>query len=275
MSDRTEPELYLDDQGVERFLGCVFPTVEEAQSPFYSDVQAIAPVPRDRWTEVDYSAWLPPVLDQGSTPMCGGFSTAAAHTASCNMSGRKLGALLSPGWIYGYTKEPGGGILVRNALTCLQDRGCCTVNFVGQFDTNPAAYSQEARWDADKYRLRAAYQIDSFDQMGSALVAGYLVEFGVVIGGNFRPDADGVIPEWDGSLSGGHAMFAYGLAKVNGRWYARVRNSWGERWGKQGNCLMPESYFWKTRSGYRFMNLDAFAIKAVRQDVGELPTVAT
>jgi hypothetical protein len=262
-----EPIMRDDGSGVDRFLGCILPSLD-APCYFSSAAGPIPLVPRDQWHEIDLGDWLPPVLNQGNTPMCGGFSTAAAHTAAAALGGggRKPKDVLSPGWIYGYCQEPGGGILVRNALTCLQDRGCPPVTLVGEFDTNVFNYSRRAIDVARQYRLTAAYQIKSFDELCSALMFGYLVEFGTLLGHAFRPDADGVIPDADLRLDGtdgGHAMFAYGLSKVNGKWYARVRNSWGEQWGRGGSCLMPESYFRYQIPGYKWVNLDAFAIKGL------------
>ena len=71
-------------------------------------------------------------------------------------------------------------------------------------------------------------------------------------------------------------MYAYGVANRYGRWYARVRNSWGSAWGAGGSCLMPDSYFWTIWPGWPYLGLDAFAIRAVRQDAldaDDLPSV--
>jgi hypothetical protein len=266
------PIIREDDQGVPRFLGCILP---EAGAPsYFADLAGIVPqVPRDQWTDVDLSDWLPPVLNQGSTPMCGGFSTAAAHTTAAALAGggRKITDVLSPGWVYGYCQEPGGGILVRNALACLQDRGCPPVSVIGEFDTNVNNYNRRALDVAKLYKLTAAYQVKSFDDLASALMAGFVVEFGVLLGHAFTPDSRGVVPDaqlhLDGT-DGGHAMFCYGLKRIDNRWYARVRNSWGETWGLKGSCYMPESYFRLQVPGYRWNNLDAFAIKGILSPLG-------
>jgi len=259
-----KPTTIIDDQGVPRILNTLMPDASEPIA-YATGAGMIPDIPRNQWEEIDLSDWCPPIMNQGSTPQCGGFSTAAAHTAAVAMSGRPLDAPLSPGWIYGYTKRPGGGILVRDALTCLRDRGCCSITTVGEFDINPSDYSSAARKEAEQYKLTAAFTLTSFDQMVSALLAGYMVEFGCLIGNAFRPDPQGVVPDQSG-LTGGHAMYASGLVYIRGRWYLRVRNSWGEQWGLEGCCFMPESYFWYKRPGYPYLNLDAFAITAVRQD---------
>lgn len=277
----TEPNTPIirdDDQGIPRFLGCLFPEVG-APSYFADSTGPIPLTPRDQWRDVDYSDWLPPVLNQGSTPMCGGFSTAAAHTAAAAMAGggRKPTDVLSPGWVYGYCAEPGGGILVRNALTCLQDRGCPPVSVIGEFDTNVNNYNRRALDIAKRYCLTAAYQITSFDAMASALMSGYLVEFGVLLGHAFKPDSRGVVPDAELRLDGtdgGHAMFCYGIKRIDNRWYAVVRNSWGEQWGNGGSCYMPESYFRHTIPGYRWNNLDAFAIKGLLA-AQSIPAIST
>lgn len=262
-----KPQPFVDNLGVTRHLTTILPDARDALSPYYA--AGDPDIPRSQWEEVDHSEWCPPIMNQGSTPQCGGFSTAAAHTAACNMSGRTLGAVLSPGWVYGYCKRPGGGIIVRDALTCLRDRGCPYVTTVGPFDINPNGYSQKAKKQAGEYKLVRANQVLSFDQGSSALLRGYVVEFGCLIGENFHPDPQtGIVPDQAGT-SGGHAMYAVGLKNVNGQWYWIVRNSWGEDWGLGGTCLMPESYFWLRRPGYPYINLDAFTIEAARQDAAD------
>lgn len=270
-----KPTTIIDSTGVERILNTMMPGANE-QPPYSVGAGQIGNIPREKWEEVDHSEWCPPIMNQGSDPYCGGYSTACAHTAAASMSGRPLGYVLSPGWIYGYCKRPGGGIVVRDALTCLRDRGCCSVNLVGEKDVNPQGYSKAAKAQAAEYKLTEAYPLTSFDAMASALLSGYMVEFGCLIGGNFNPDpATGIVPDQYG-LTGGHAMYAVGLENVEGVWYIRVRNSWGTAWGVNGGCLMPESYFWYKRPGYQWVNLDAFAIAAVRQDTpdnADLPDV--
>lgn len=261
-----KPITIVDDLGVSRCLNTLLPDVHRGRPAYALASSAIPVMPRDRWQEIDLSEWCPPIMDQGSTPQCGGFSTACAHTAAVAMSGRPLDNVLSPGWIYGYCKRPGGGIIVRDALTCLQERGCCQIDTVGPFEINPSSYPPAARKEAEQYKLTEAYQVTSFDELATCLQSGYIVEFGCLIGNQFRPHPEtGIVPDQSG-LTGGHAMYACGLARVNSRWYARVRNSWSEAWGLDGTCLMPESYFWYKRPGYPYVNLDAFAIKAVRQD---------
>ena len=271
-----KPTTIVDNLGVTRCLNTLLPDVHRGRPMYAAAASAIPIIPRDQWQEVDHSEWCPDIMDQGSTPQCGGFSTACAHTAAVAMSGRPLDAPLSPGWIYGYCKRPGGGILVRDALTCLKERGCCSIETVGPFDITPSGYSGAARKEAEQYKLTEAYQVTGFDELASCLQAGYLGEFGLLIGGNFHPNPEtGVVPDQAG-LTGGHAMYAVGLVNVDGKWYIKVRNSWSERWGVEGWCLMPESYFWYKRPGYNYVNLDAFAIAAVRQDTqdnDDLPPV--
>ena len=187
----SEPFIHIDEMGTPRALSCLLSPLTAAQSVFTDWSQVLRTIPRHDWAEVDYSEWLPPVLDQGSTPECGGFSTAAAHTAACQLSGRLLPTYLSPGWIYGYCKEPLGGIHVRNALLCLRDRGCPLVSSVGAFDIAPAMYSDATRQEARQYKLTAAYQVKNFDELGSAATAGLPGRVWAAAGGRLQAGGRG------------------------------------------------------------------------------------
>lgn len=83
---------------------------------------------------------------------------------------------------------------------------------------------------------------------------------------HFEPDANGVIPDRRGA-GGGHCMFALGLEQIDGRWHLLVQNSWGTRWGREGYCYLPESYFADWHEAWR--------LKAATDDPkGDVPPAA-
>jgi hypothetical protein len=120
--------------------------------------------------------------------------------------------------------------------------------------------SPQAKAKYHRFRAREAYHVASFDEIVSALLLGYIVSFGITIGSGFHhPGPDGLI-EAGGAPLGGHCMCAYGIKRLSdGRFAAIVRNSWGTRFGKNGDCLLPEEHF---AGG----GVDAFAIKAAYTD---------
>lgn len=124
--------------------------------------------------------------------------------------------------------------------------------------------------DAKKTIALEVYQCMTFADVCSALSRDFMVYFGLCLGERFinGTPADGKVPEWSGHRTKGHAMFARGLTKRFGDWRPIVKNSWGSRWGFNGICYMPESYFWAQSGNY--INLDAYAIRAIKR-VEQLP----
>lgn len=55
----------------------------------------------------------------------------------------------------------------------------------------------------------------------------------------FSPDPTTGIVQVSGDIAGGHAILARGVAVS--RKYIRLRNSWGQDWGKGGDCLVKWS----------------------------------
>lgn len=177
---------------------------------------------------------------------------------------------LSP--VFVYAQINGGrdqGAIVADSLECLQKTGACLwstlpgPNNIYKRDIPESAYPE-----AKRFRIDKAVRVDTFDELVSAVLNNWVVVFGIEIGNNFDPDGDGFVPRRSGG-GGGHCMYASGLKQRSGQWYARVPNSWGTRWGKDGVCFMPESYF---SDGY----MDAYAIQAAKDDPEEqsVPPVA-
>jgi hypothetical protein len=121
-------------------------------------------------------------------------------------------------------------------------------------------YPKAAYDEAKRFRIETAYDLATWADYLSAFQRNFTVVCGIDIGGQFEPSADGVLPDFRPSPEGvlGHAICLLGKKKINGRWYAKMLNSWGTRWGLRGFAYLPESYHQRP--------FGAWAIRAVRID---------
>lgn len=178
---------------------------------------------------------LPPVYDQGNTPMCVAYSSSTLKGAEDLIDQkhnyrwdrvsffRKIGGTIN-------------GAYIRNALDRMLKVGYPLL-------PPDSGNSQTA------HRISAYYAIPKTKlALQQAILA-----FGVCIMGTpwfnswFSPHSDGTLPPAD-YVVGGHAIAIVG-------WNDRglvLRNSWGPDWGVKGDCTMPWAFvlsvgreFWK------------------------------
>lgn len=246
----------IDAGGEPRVLARLEPAAPSTAPRFFAT--ADKPLPRDRWQEVSHWAWCPAIYDQNGKGSCVGHGTAAAFGAAWSMAGNKARRFSA---CYVYSLINGGsdrGAIVEDALKAMEKYGVCLESTVGPLKIYRSQYdTQAADNEAKRFTIFQSYQLDSFDEIASAVQLGKLAVFGIDIGRNFEPNTHGVIPERSGS-GGGHCMYACGLKRISGKWYLEVPNSWHERWGLNGVCYIPESYF----AGY----VDAFVIETPHSD---------
>ena len=178
---------------------------------------------------------MPAVLNQGNTPQCVAFSSAAMKGHQDHIDQREwfdFDESLFFKDIHGTSQ----GAHVRDAMNQMLNSGYPLDggNIVATLQHRIAAYfTVPANLDA----IKAA-----------------IIDFGPVVvtttwyGSWFRPTAQGVLPAPNFPV-GGHAVLAYGW---NDRWGLLCRNSWGSQWGVAGDFFMPTQYVqhltsaWKT-----------------------------
>jgi hypothetical protein len=206
-------------------------------------------IPREQWKEVDLGWALPPVKDQDGIGACNAFATITAVEAARKQAGLRY-VRLSPGYLYG--KINGGrdqGSLLEDALAWMTDHGTVSAATIGELDWRRGrAFNGDA--EGQSYRIVEAYECPSFDAMASAIQQGFYIDEGLMWRDNFTPDRDGWLPGSGRGGAGGHALCGYGLARRNGVWGIRTRNSWGAGWGVGGSCVIPESLFGKGVGGF-------------------------
>jgi hypothetical protein len=162
---------------------------------------------------------MPPVLDQGSSPMCVAFSSSAMKAWQDRRDQERFFDFDEPRFF----SEIGGtaqGAYVRSALERMRTAGYPVVG-VG---------------DRAHHRIAAYYAVPRV----VATIKAAILDLGPIVVSTtwyrswFHP-GKGVLPAADVAV-GGHAIVAYG-------WDARglrLRNSWGSGWGISGDCWMPQ-----------------------------------
>jgi hypothetical protein len=230
-----------DTTGEVRFLGCL-PTSPVLRGEFPEARDVIEIIPRSDWKEVSWEHMIQRVYDQNAKGSCGAEMGGQITETGLIQCGQPH-VPLSPGNLYG--RVNGGrdqGSTLGDNLNELMERGICTENIVPHLAWE--------RWDtpgwreeAIDYRILEVFLCPDFDAIASAILRGLNVGYGIMIGNNFAPDSEGWIPDYQGG-GGGHAMMGCGLRKRrDGAWGIRTINSWGTRWGHNGFCIVPETYF--------------------------------
>lgn len=252
------------DNGHEYFLGCL---------PRKAEVGALFPVleanprtpliPRSQWKPIDFSHFVPKILDQDGIGACNAFAAVQAMHVIRSQAGLPF-VELSAGNLYG--RINGGvdrGSTLGDAIQALMDTGVCKASTVPQLQWRRTSWPSSWKEEAKRFRILEAYDCPTFEHIASAILYGFPVDFGIFVGGRFRPDPQtGWLPDYVGG-GGGHAMCGVGLAYDDRRgWGIVTANSWGERWGKGGFCIVPESYF------RRNVFADAWAVRGVVDPTG-------
>lgn len=160
--------------------------------------------------------------------------------------------------------NPNNGAFCRDLADQLRKTGLPRLSLWPEEHTStPRNPPAEVLADAGKHLALEVYQCMDWSHVRSALARDFFVYHGFVLGGVFiqYTPSNGKVPEWDGTLRNGHAMFSFGLTRRFGDLRACTRNSWGRTFGDKGTGYVPASYFWGQRGN--FVNLDAFAFRAV------------
>jgi len=161
---------------------------------------------------------MPPVLDQGSSPMCVAYSTSAMKAWQDRRDQERFFDFDEPTF-FAQIGGTSAGAYVRHAMERMRLFG----------------YPVAGSGDAGNHRIAAYYAVPR----DLATIKAAIFDLGPIVVSTtwyrswFHPAAGG-LPRPD-TLVGGHAIVAYG-------WDARglrLRNSWGSGWGASGDCWMP------------------------------------
>jgi hypothetical protein len=210
-----------------------------ATLPRFQD--AYTSVPEAQWAESDQIAQFnPPMLYQVQNG-CVGHAACTAFWVAWVASG--LDPLdFSPTWIYAMTN--GGrdnGAMIGDVIDALQKHGICLASTFPEDHTYAPAASSPAYAEAALYKLDDAYQIATWEELGTALHKGFQVESSVMVGRDFmNMDADGFVPVDGGP--GNHAVFSGGIRRFKGKVGAKTRTSWGPTALDHGNFFIGKDH---------------------------------
>ena len=179
---------------------------------------------------------------------CGGHGSSAALTAAINYQrarNLKEPIHLSPTFLYGLCN--GGsdnGSSPDDLRQAILTDGCCLIDTVPEGQIYSKRYPTQAYTEAKRFKGDQLLVLSNFEEMASANLREQALFSGIFCGGNFNPDSNGIMPDFDGRQVGGHCTAQIGeLEIINGVPGLWTLNSWGADWGVDGWCWLPRSYF--------------------------------
>jgi hypothetical protein len=239
-------------------LGCKSQSVSAYAGRYPPLSAALPPIPAGAWTEQDFRPFCRPVMDQGqSSSCCPHAAVEAIHTGFALTSDER--PLLSPWFLYGQINDGRDqGAAIPDALQVSEAVGVPPDELVRRGDMF-GPYSAEAKRAAARFRIETAYDLQTWDDLLSAVERDFPCVIGVDIGKAFTPDGEGFLPDFrSAGRILGHAISVQGKRYARGKWWPLVQNHWTRQWGLDGFAHMPASY-WNPYFG-------AWALRVVRLD---------
>jgi C1A family cysteine protease len=196
-----------------------------------------------------------PISDQGNIGSCTANATIDALEILLGLKSKDSVVQLSRLFTYynsrvyiGKPDKDSGGHL-RNVFDSLKRFGVCLESSwdydVSKVFIQPPIYAYQ---EAIDNKIDSYYRIDSYDDgrvrdVITALRNNYPIVFVTSISDTFAKNwgAEVVFSPPKDSI-GNHAMILTGYKKVNGNYQFKVRNSWGNLWGKNGHCWITDDY---------------------------------
>jgi hypothetical protein len=211
---------------------------EKPHFPVAGTVEACPILPRSDWADcsIRHKVWT--IIDQNPQNSCCPSATSGATMILREIAGEKR-ILLSQGSLYGQINSGrDGGANIEDALEAMMKVGVCPAAKIDPKDWKGRDWPADWKTEAKKFRILEAFDCPTFDAVASSVQRSMPVVFGVYWG------------------SGGHAITAVGLKKIDAAWNLEFLNSWGADWGDHGFGFLPES-----KCG-GINNFGAFAIRS-------------
>ena len=264
----------IDSNGIERFLANnPLPAGQKPMAfPVYGDTADTPMVPRSQWPELitkmgDWKSYsfLPPTHDQDGVGQCNCDATTGMAESMRLKQGLPLVQLSAADL---YDRINGGqdqGSLLEDAMAAMMKDGVATLASVGAVWKR--GQPKPPAGERSRFKFLEVFTCPTFDHLMSALIYNFDVNSGIMWGDNYNPDADGFLPESPRG-GGGHSLHSFMPAMRQGRggvqYGAATHNSWADRWGVQGKCVIPEN-------GYRGQVGGWFAVRSITDEGGVVP----
>ena len=215
---------------------------------------------------VDLRRYFRPVYSQFSINACTGNALAAAIEFDELKQGIKGVTRPSRMFIWYNERKMEGlqlqdtGGQIRNGIKSVAKQGVCPESSweyrVKKYMVEPprACYAQARRYRAVSYER----MLHNLDHLRACLASGYPFVFGFKVYESFqgsRVRRTGIVdmPRPGEKSVGLHAVVAVGYDDARRRFL--VRNSWGERWGREGYFSMPVDYLLDPQLSHDFWTI--------------------
>ena len=172
--------------------------------------------------EYDLMRYMPPVLNQGSKPMC------SACAACCNLEWKALmkgeDVDLSEDWVFDQREDKNvPGMSPRETFQIIKKNGVPSVT--AYKSKNPETIHESAKW----HRIRGYARIGTINTLKNCIIAYGPVYIALPV----RSENDYF---WRGGENlGGHAVPVVGWNRDG----LIIRNSWGSTWASGGYVTLP------------------------------------
>lgn len=231
------------------------PSKKDIRDYKYSDLLGGRPIkdlPQNYESDMPYF-----VYNQGESSMCCACAlNSIRYMQEHKNSQSELTKALSPCFTYGNRNQGHEyeGMQLREACKKARD-GQVLFSVLPHFTNVEMAIQlvnerkDELMEKAHPFRITSFYTCDTVDEIKSAIMETQAVLIGIPIYKCFYyPNENGEIkycPIFKGKNYGGHAQAIVGWKtdKYGKLWWKSL-NSWGEEWGKDGYCWLPENYPW-------------------------------
>jgi C1A family cysteine protease len=197
-------------------------------------------------SEVDIRKTMPPIYDQGQLGSCTANALCAVMQYDDNVLGSRLFLYYNERKLEHNIPDDVGASL-SDGIKCLQNYGVCPETMypyeVEKFADKP---SQECYDEALKHKAIIVKNIlQDVTSMKTSLYNGCPFVVGISVYESFESQEvmeTGVVPmpSQGEKLLGGHAVVCIGYNDIDKVWI--MRNSWGNKWGMQGNFTIPYLY---------------------------------
>ncbi len=224
-------------------LGCTPSTPDKRD--FLYQVAPLLKLP----PKVDLRKNAAPIFNQGQLGACTGFGISRAYRQLLQLQQYPV---FQPSQLFIYynervaqnTVKSDSGASIRTGMKVITKVGVADINLwpyvTSKFTLKPPA---AAFTDAAKIQHKALqYQsLNSLSEIKAALAQGLSVVIGFSVYTNFFDiGADGMMPEPQGSMEGGHCVTIDGYRDDLQRFICS--NSWSTSWGAKGYFFMPYSF---------------------------------